>query len=39
MLRRGDPVARAVPVPASWIWFVFAEVFMALIVPSANAPL
>jgi len=39
MLRRSDPmpVTGAALVVVSWIWSVFAEVFMTLIVHSAVA--
>ena len=39
MQRRRNPlaVARAVRVVVSWVWLVFAEVFMALIVHPAMA--
>ena len=40
MLRRRNPipVARAVLVVVWWVWLVFAEVFMTLIVHPAMAP-
>ena len=35
--RNPIPVARAVLVVVSWVWLVFVEVFMALIVHPATA--